>query len=144
MSWYDWLLFVHMTAAFALVGSLVFYWVIVVATRPGGELPQSLALSVTAPANILIVVGTLGTLVFGVWLSIYDDRYKLWDGWILTSLVLWAIGSEAGRRSGNEFLRAARGQADPVEARRRGVLLHTASSVAVLVILILMIFKPGA
>ena len=81
-----------------------------------------------------------GAIVFGIWLAIDDDAYQLWDGWILASLVLWAVADGPGARGGQEFER------DPVGGRSRPAIRHQAHHARsrVLVILVLMIWKPGA
>lgn len=138
---YDWLLFLHVLSAALLVGALTYFWALVLATRPGRAMfSGATSLAMARPATIAIMVGVAGTLIFGVWLAIDVDGYELWDGWILASLVLWAIGTGAGERSG----RALTPVGDVYPNWRRGVLLHTVASVAALCVLILMIWKPGA
>ena len=96
-------------------------------------------------------------IVFGVWLALEVDGYDLWDGWIIAAIVLWAIAGELGRRTGDEYasaatrageLAAAGTESSPEVAAAfgasRGFWLHVATSVVVLVILIIMIWKPGA
>jgi uncharacterized membrane protein len=104
-------------------------------------LSQDAAGAIVRPANVLVIAGTVGTLIFGVWLAIDHDDYQVWDGWILASLILWAVDGALGDQAGKAFTKAMDGS---LEARRRGLLFHSAASVIVLVILILMIFKPGA
>jgi hypothetical protein len=141
---YDWLLFLHVLSAFLLVGALAFFWALLIATRPGRSLlGGAVSLSLSKPATIAISVGVAGTVIFGVWLAIYLDEYQIWDGWIIGSLVLWAIGTGAGQRSGKALTPVA-DEYPTLEARRRGVMLHTVASVATLLVLILMIWKPGA
>jgi hypothetical protein len=108
--------------------------------------------------NIATGIGATGTLVFGIWLAISKEEYQVWDGWVLGALVLWAIAMETGRRTGIEYtnamnkaqeLRAAgqSGASAELWAMNRtptGVLMQTATSVAALLILIDMIWKPGA
>jgi uncharacterized membrane protein len=159
VDWYDWLLFFHVAAAFALVAALVVYWFAVAAGFWTDRLTTIAALGrITAPANVLVIVGTAGTIIFGVWLTIYLDGYELWDGWILASLILWAIGTYTGMRSGQEYAAAtglvARDTTAGVETAgdeilavirsRRALLFQAVTSLAVLIILILMIYKPGA
>lgn len=146
MTWYDSLLFFHVVSAFLLVAAIVMFWsVLLVMRRPSGRVFAPYVTAVTRPAGVLVAVGALGTLVFGVWLAIYVDGYEVWDWWILASLVLWLVGTVTGNRGGVLFARA---QEDPTAAaadlRRRGVLLQAVGSAAVLAVLALMIFKPGA
>ena len=159
MSAYDWLLFLHVASAFAMVAAYVVFTVVLVAGWRTDRPTSVLALfHVTRPAGVLIAAGALGTLVFGVWLAIYVDGYELWDAWILGALVLWAIGTETGRRAGTEFARAndvaarlaAEGRDEATDElratlrSRKGLLLYTISTAAVLGVLALMMFKPGA
>jgi uncharacterized membrane protein len=141
---YDWLLFLHVLSAALLVGGLAYFWALVVATRPSRPLfGGAISLRMARPATIAVTAGVAGTLVFGVWLAIYLEDYQPWDGWILASLVLWAIGTGAGERSGRALTPVGDEYPTP-EARRRGVILHSVASAAAFVILILMIWKPGA
>lgn len=145
MSTYDWLLFLHVLGAFALLGGITGFWLLVLATRGGDRLlPRQSELALERPLIVVTLAGAVLTLVFGIWLALYVDDYALWDGWILASLVLWAIGNGAGERAGRAFTRAAEDEAAAPEARRRGLILHTVSTVAILIVLALMIFKPGA
>lgn len=160
MSLYDWLLFLHVLAAFALVAALVVFWTIGLVARNVDRPSESLRyFRVAKPANILVGVGTIGTLIFGIWLAIDSDEYQVWDGWVLGAIFLWAIATELGRRGGNTYGEAAklaarlssdgRGDETSVELRtllqdRRAMLLQALSSLGVLLILIDMIYKPGA
>jgi hypothetical protein len=141
----DWILSLHVLSAVALVGGLTALWALVLATRPGATaLPGSAPQAIAAPATAAVVAGTFGTVIFGVWLAIDLDAYQLWDLWILASLVLWAVGSAFGARSGPAFAKASAGGPDAGDWRRTAVRLHGASSAASLLILVLMIWKPGA
>jgi uncharacterized membrane protein len=140
--WSDWLLFFHVLSAFALVGSMATFWALVLATRPASPLlSQSAAGGVVRPTNVLVIIGTVGTIVFGVWLAIDLDRYHVWDGWILAAIILWAIAGFLGDQSGKAFTKAMDGS---LEDRRRGLRFHSAGSLVILAILVLMIWKPGA
>jgi hypothetical protein len=142
---YDFLLFVHVLFAFGLVAALTLFWALILTTRPGREsAPPDLAMWLGRLGAILVGVSMMGALVFGVWLAIYVDGYKLWDGWILGSLLLWAIAGAAGQRSGVHYQRAADEGADAVALRRSGLQFQVASTGAVALLLVLMIFKPGA
>ncbi len=160
MSLYDWLLFLHVAAAFALVAALVVFWVVAVAGRDVDHPNDSLRyFRIAKPANVLVIAGTIGTLIFGIWLAIDSDAYKLWDGWILAAFVLWALAAATGQRGGTTYANAAklagrlaaegRGDDPNQELRallqdRRAMWLNIVSTVAVLVLLVDMIYKPGA
>ena len=139
MDLYDWLLFLHVVSAFIAVGALTALWGLILGTRGAPPLfDQGTAMTYGRTAGILVGVGMMGAIIFGVWLAIYLDAYQLWDLWILASLVLWAIGGWAGGQAGRAF------ESDPIAGRAAGIRFHTINSVAVLLILILMIWKPGA
>ena len=142
---YDFLLFVHVLFAFGLIAAMTAFWAVTLATRPARPLltaPAAVALA--RPVGILVGIGGIGTLVFGVWLAIDVDGYELWDAWIAASLALWLVSMLSGSRAGSLYARAVGEEAEGRELRRRAHLLQVTSTVAALVILVLMIFKPGA
>jgi heme A synthase len=130
----DWVLALHVLSAFALVAAMIVFWVLVVAARRIDPNDERLG-AVGKIGTVAIAAGSLGTLVFGTWLALSYGGYDLWDGWILAAFVLWVIGVGAGERAGAAFT-----QGD----LQRGVLLHSISTVAILLILADMIWKPGA
>lgn len=130
MSLYEWLLFLHVGAAFLLVAGLSAYGVLVLG---GGSDAARRALA--QPALALWNAGGLGVLVLGIWLALEVDSYELWDAWIIAAIVLWLIASGAGGR-----LSAVLREGAP---DRAGVRLAV-MSVATLALLVDMIFKPGA
>ena len=138
MDLYDWLLALHVLAAFAGVAGLIVLWGLAVGTRePEPAIAGPTAAALGKWGGITVGVGLTVALVFGIWLAIDVEAYELWDGWILASLVLWLLGGWAGGKSGKEAVRGPEG--------RRGWLRYQAlNTVAVLVILVLMIWKPGA
>ncbi len=154
----DWILSLHVLSAFALVGAMVIFWIMIVALWGTDSTSRVASLMrVSKVGSILVAVGSLGTIVFGVWLAISVDAYEIWDGWVIAAIVLWALAVELGRRGGKlygdagmeaEGLAAAGTETSPVVAETfsasRAFQFHLASSVLVLVILIDMIWKPGA
>jgi uncharacterized membrane protein len=136
---YDWLLFLHVLSSALVVASLTALWALILGTR--GETPMLVpdaAMRYGRSVGMLVGAGMIGAIVFGIWLAIDVDGYELWDGWILASLVLWAIAGWAGGRAGKEF------EADPVAGRAAGIRYQAITTVGILVILVLMIWKPGA
>ena len=95
MSRYEWLLFLHLIGAFAAMGSVVVFSVLLA----GGD--RVAGPQLTFLGRRLWDVGGLLTLVFGVWLAL--DDYSIGDGWILTALVLWAIAAGTGVRIGMAY-----------------------------------------
>jgi hypothetical protein len=153
VSFYDWMLAVHLLAAFAVAAALVLYSVLVVSGRRMTTLDETRLLFRLAPAGTpLIAGGTVLLLVIGVILAIDADAYQLWDGWILAAIVLWALMGWLGQRSGAYYtavqkLAESGGAEAEVLARLRaptGARLHVAT-VGIFVLLLLdMLFKPGA
>jgi hypothetical protein len=136
---YDWLIFLHVLSAFLAVGALTALWALVLSTS--GSTPAmspDSAMRFGRTAGILVGVGMVGVVIFGIWLAIHVDGYQLWDGWILASLVLWAISGWAGGQAGKAFA------GDAVGGRQAGIRYQAINSVGLFVILLLMIWKPGA
>jgi hypothetical protein len=155
----DWILALHVLSAFSLVAGLVVFWALIVVGRRIDTPGDTLALSPVAKVGSATVgVGMVGTIVFGVWLALSVGNYDIWDGWIIAAIVLWFIGSGLGRQTGKELLAApmkavelqSAGQTGPNEEllalnrTSRGVLFQALTSLVVLLILIDMIWKPGA
>jgi hypothetical protein len=134
MSLYEWLLFLHLLAAFLLVAGVVAYGVLVYGR---GEAVVSRALAPAASA--LWNAGGLGVIVFGVWLALEVDGYELWDVWIIAAIVLWFVGSGAGGRLG-----AGVRDGRPVQAVDGARAMVAVMAVATLLLLLDMIFKPWA
>jgi hypothetical protein len=144
VSLYDWLLFLHVAAAFALVAGLASFGVLVL-----GDGGPALGRALVAPAIALWNAGGIGVLVLGLGLAIDVDAYRRWDGWILGAIVLYAVATELGRRARLALDPAVAG-ADPATSAPRltlpsqAVTLHWLRTAAVIGVLILMIYKPGA
>jgi len=159
VSFDDWALAVHVLSAFAYVGGIVLFWVLIVAVRrvdtPEGTLRMEPIVKV---GNAAVGIGATGTIVIGIYLAFALDSYAIWNGWIIAAIVLWAISAELGRRTGAAYMRGME-KAKELDAARTpdaneellalnrtsaGVFLHALTSLAVLLILLDMIFKPGA
>jgi uncharacterized membrane protein len=154
---YDWLLFLHVTGAFMVLGGAVIAGVFNVSALRR-ERPSEIALlyRLTSFAVRSISVGMVLTLVFGLWLVGHLD-YGWGDAWIVTSLVLWVVASALGGVGGNRDKAArqlaerlaAEGDAPSPELSARlrdpvSLALSWGSGVVVIAILALMIWKPGA
>ena len=113
----DTLLFLHVLAAFLLMGTVVMLSGVALGT-PAPARTVSLA-------NVLWDVGGIGTLVFGIWLAI--DEYDIFDGWILAALALWVLATGLAHR-----------------AREQPTPWHWLRALVVVLLLIDMVFKPGA
>jgi uncharacterized membrane protein len=154
----DWLLALHLLAAFALMAALVLFTAVMVANWGDGR-PQraSAYFRVAAIGGPLIAAGAGLTLLLGIWLAIDLDAYQPWDGWIIAAIVLWGIGGYAGSRVGAHYTslqelvdRLAAGGDEPnaelaAKLSDRSIrTLHVITVIAFTAVLVLMIFKPGA
>lgn len=88
-------------------------------------------------------VSGAGLLVFGVWLALYVDGYELWDGWILGALALFVAASAFGAWARTPVLAALDGTATEPSVRQV-TAWHWLRTAAIVGILVLMIWKPGA
>jgi hypothetical protein len=154
---YDWVLSLHLLAAFALASALVLYSVLVFNARRMTSLEQTRTLFRVAPiGTILIIAGSLGVIVLGVILALDsgDRDFHIWDPWIIAGIVLWALMTGVGQRSGayysgvEELSKSSdSGTEAAVLARLRastGSNLHLLTVALFLLIVLDMIFKPGA
>jgi uncharacterized membrane protein len=128
---YDWLLFLHVTSAFLLAITVV-----VLSAPALGYVTDGRLLRL---ATVTWNIGGAGTLVFGIWLAIYIKNYEVWNGWVIAAIVLWAGATELGRRAEAGF-----GSAEGDPARAQAALWHWLRTLVVILLLIDMIFKPGA
>ena len=126
---YDWLLFFHLLAAFLLAVTAVTYSAVAFGAVAGGR--------TMFVADRCWDVGGLGTLIIGVWLALYLDEYEIWDGWIIGAIVLWLAATGLG-----ESVRKQLAEAQAVEGRVG--LTHWLRTLAVIGLLVLMVWKPGA
>ena len=159
MSFVDWALAVHVLSAFAYVAGLVLFWVLVVAVRRVDTAEETLRMEpIVKVGTIAVGIGAVGTIVVGIYLAFAVDSYAIWDGWIIAALVLWAVSGALGQRTGAAYMEGmnkakeldAAGKTGPdqellaLNRTQTGVILHALTSLAVLLILVDMIFKPGA
>jgi uncharacterized membrane protein len=153
----DWLLALHLISAALLVGAIFWFLTVLVAARRAQRPAEAAAYFRTVRLAVpLVGAGSLLVLLFGVWLAFDKDGYHIWDPWVVAAIVLWAIASGAGQRSGVGMAEAARlanqeagaETASPalLEALRspQALQLQLVSIACVGLILLDMIFKPGA
>jgi len=147
---YDWLLFLHVLAAFAAVAAVVLLSAILAASwRSDGVADAAPFLRMTKLGSRLWDIGGAGTLIFGIWLAVYVEGYELWDGWIVAAFVLWVIAAAAGTRVAVGFRRAFGADAGPGERAgsirsQRALVVHSVMALAIAALLVVMIYKPGA
>jgi uncharacterized membrane protein len=157
VSTYDWLLGIHVLGALALLGGAVAAsGFLIAAIRSERPSEIALLLKLGQVSSGAVNAGALVALVFGLWLAEHAD-YGIGDEWVVAALVLWVVSMALGgigggrtRRAREEAERLARegDRSSPslqaLLRDRTTMLLHWGSGVAVLAILVLMIWKPGA
>ena len=159
MSFDDWALALHVLSAFSWVAGIVLFWVLIAAVRSTNTAEGTLRMEPRVKVgNAAVGIGMGGTIVFGLWLAFSVGGYDIWDGWIIAALVLWVISAPLGQRTGAAYMQGTNkarqlqeaGQSGPSEellALNRtstGLVFQFLWSVVVLLILIDMIWKPGA
>jgi hypothetical protein len=128
---YETLLFLHVLSAFVLVAALGIYWAIYVGSASLVRL-SGLAFPLWGAASLAV-------LVFGIWLAFDVSGYRVWDGWILAAIALWLVQGAFGSRLSQGYRAMTGGRAD-----RPALSAHVVATAAVLLLLIDMIWKPGA
>src|SRR6266542_4670830 len=159
MSLDDWIIALHLLSAFAFAGGMVFFVVLIAAGWRTERPSKALAVMRLLPVpTVMVAAGSILVLVFGIWLAISLDAYHPWDDWVIAAIVLWAIATGTGRAGGAAYERAkklakerlaAGDDAESPELQallrdRTALTLNLVASFAVLLILIDMIWKPGA
>ena len=159
MSFEDWIFSFHLLFAATLVGGLVMSWIMVVALLSTDAADEALGFNrVATIANVAIVLGLPGTIALGIWLAILRPEFHPWDGWIIAAIVLWIVATAAVLRSFVEFRKPVAKARELAAARRlgpseelatlnrsfTGLLFRAVGSLAIVLIVIDMIYKPGA
>ena len=157
MSLSDWLLALHVSGAFLFLGGGVLAAAFNVAAQRS-ERPSEIALfyGLTRIAVVMIAFGALLTLVLGFWL-VSDQNFSFSDLWVVLSLILWFVAIGMGQAGGMrdrstrelaEELAAGSDVATPeLRARMRDprtLALSYGSGVVLVVVLALMVWKPGS
>jgi len=158
MTFEDWIFALHVTMAALLVGSLVMSWIVVVSLLTTDTPGTTLSLHrVKLVATGATVIGLLGTISLGIWTAILRIDFHPWDGWVIAAYVLWGIATILLVRSFTEFDKSAQkarsliassetGPSAELVALNRtstGLLLRALASLAIVLIVIDMIWKPG-
>jgi uncharacterized membrane protein len=157
VSTYDWLLSLHITGAFLFLGGGAAAGILNLRAWYA-ERPSEVALLLQLIARVAlpaIGIGSVTSLIFGLWL-VHHAGYSYGAFWVWAAIVLWAVAGALGGRSGRyqnkagtEAARLAQSgdtmtpelQAlvrDPV-----GNALAYGSGLVLVLVLILMIWKPG-
>jgi uncharacterized membrane protein len=159
MSFEDWIFALHVLGAATLVGGLVMSWIVVFAFRSVEDARATLSLNrVSMVGTAAVIAGLVLALGFGLWLAILRAAFAPWDGWVIGAIVLWVIATVLLLRSFAEYAKpvekakalVASGESGPnaeltaLNRTSTGLLLRALASAAIVVIVIDMIYKPGA
>ncbi|HWI21983.1 MAG TPA: hypothetical protein VNT22_05140 [Baekduia sp.] len=120
---YETLLFIHILGAFAVVAGLACVTPLVL----GADVGESVSARLITVSRALFGAGGLATLLFGFWL-VADRDYELFKLWIVGALGLWLVAAATGNLIKGPNERAQ----------------YSIAVVAVLAIVVLMLWKPGA
>jgi uncharacterized membrane protein len=157
VSTYQWLLALHVTSAFLLLGGGAWAATLNLLALGRADRPSEVAtlFALIRPAVLVLGAGSIGTLVFGLWL-VHEASYGYGQFWIWAAIILWAVAGGLGGAGGKRdeqtrrlALRlATEGDAPSEELRARvrdrtSLLLSYGSGLALLLILVLMVWKPG-
>ena len=148
---YEWALLFH------LIGVVLFFSGAAVATAAfeaarRREQPSDVAalLGLARIGAVLVGVGTLVLLPFGLWLVDLGD-WGFGSGWVSASLALLIVaavlGAIGGQRPKRARLLARAGGSDDLRRLLDDPItrvLNAASGAAAVAVLVLMVFKPGA
>ena len=143
----------HLLSAFAVAAALVLFSVMVYSGRRMTTIEETRLLFRLGPlGGVLIGAGIGLTLVFGVILAVHSNTFNIWDGWVIAGIVLWAAFAAVGQRTGKYYTDVQKlVEKDGTEAEAlallrapTGALLHLATVGLFVLILLDMIFKPGA
>ncbi len=151
-----WALFFHLLGAFLFVSGAVVATVAFEAARRRRRPSEiALLLGLTRIGVLLVGLGGVTVLVFGLWL-VHLEGFGYGAGWVVTALVLFVVLSVLGAIGGQRPKRArilaeelARtGDAETPELRallddRTTLVLNYLSALLLVTIVVLMVFKPG-
>jgi uncharacterized membrane protein len=159
VSFDDWMLALHVLSAVAILAGLVLFWVVILAARRTDTAEGTLRFGpLTRIADVAIGVGMGGTILLGIWLAFSVGGYEIWDPWIVAAIVLWFVVAGLGQRTSKAYEPAVRkaqelnaaGQTGPnpellaLNRTSNGLVLQTLATLVVLLIVVDMIWKPGA
>jgi uncharacterized membrane protein len=159
VSFDDWALALHVLSAFSYVAGVLLFWVLIIAVRrtdtPEGTIRFG---PLTKVGNAAIGIGAGGTIVLGIWLAFSVGDYNIWDPWIVAAIVLWVLATAIGQRAGVAYVPGVRkalelqaaGQTGPdaellaLNRTSRGLVFQAVGTVVLVLLLLDMIWKPGA
>jgi uncharacterized membrane protein len=151
----QWLLMLHVASAFCFFGGSVAVAIMnTLAIRAERPSETARLLRLIRSALPVVMLGVVGTLVFGIWLW-HHLGFSIGAGWIWASLALWVVANALGGYGGRHQEQArelaerlaADGDTSTDELRslltdRTGLAISWAAGLATLAVLVLMIWKP--
>jgi len=154
---YDWLLVLHVTGAFLLLGGGAIAAALnLSALRRDRPSEIALLFGLIRIAVVAIMIGTTLAFVFGLWL-VHEAGYGYFDGWIVVAYVLLLAANAMGGAGGKRDERtaklarelAAAGDAPSAELQARvrdpiSLALSYGSGLLLVALLAIMVWKPGA
>ena len=157
MDRYQWLIFLHVAGAFMVLGGATMAGILNFSALRRERPSEIVTLfRLTRFAVTSITVGMVVALGFGLWL-VSDADFGWGETWIVLALILWFVANALGGIGGRRDKRtrelaerlAAEGDMPSPELRARlrdpiSLALSYGSGLVVIVILALMIWKPGA
>ncbi|MGZ4362195.1 MAG: DUF2269 family protein [Gaiellaceae bacterium] len=156
MTGYQWLLMLHVTGAFFLLGGSAVAGIIhLLALRTHRPSEIALLLGLVRFALPVLLLGSLMTLVLGLWL-VHHVGYRYGAFWVWGAIVLWVIGNTLGKFGGakqeqaRELALELAGNEDRETNELRSLLRDPLSNamswgadLAIYGVLVLMVWKPG-
>lgn len=157
MSTYQWLLIFHVTGAFLLLGGGAIAAALnLSALRRERPSEVVLLFGLIRIAVVAIMIGAALAFVFGLWL-VHEAGYGYGDGWVIAAIVLLLVANAMGGAGGKRDERTARlarelaasGDAPSAELQARlrdpvSLALSYGSGLVLVIVLALMVWKPGA
>lgn len=157
MSTYNWLLMLHVTGAFLFLGGGAAAGILNLRAWYA-ERPSEVALLLRLISRVAVPaigIGSITSLVFGIWL-VHHAGYSYGAFWVWAAIVLWVIAGALGGRGGTYQSRAGveagklAAADDTMTPELRALVrdpvgnaLSYGSGLTLVLILILMIWKPG-
>jgi uncharacterized membrane protein len=152
---YHWLLLFHLLGAFSLVaGAAVAGTLQLTALRRERPSEILVLLRATRVGVVLVAVGAVVALAFGMWLASYLG-YGYSPAWIQAALGLWGASVVTGALGGRTARHARRlaerlaAQGDDVSEELRALVGHRpslwlsyVSSILIVAIIVLMVWRP--
>jgi uncharacterized membrane protein len=157
VSTYEWLLTIHITGAFMFLGGGAAAGILNYRAWRA-ERPSEVALLVRLISRVAVPVlgvGSIVALVIGIWLVHHIDE-SFGAFWVWAAIVLWLVAGALGGRSGRHQQRVLaeaerlERSGDTMTAELRALVrdpvgnaLAYGSGLTIVLILVLMIWKPG-